>query len=98
MCDTHVIRLSRRLGLSENSDPVKLEFDLMAIVPWTKFGGWTMFSHYLIWHGRTICIARKPDCPHCPIAPTAPPPTTPNYGKHGLSHPVSFIGFIAISS
>lgn len=67
-CDTHVIRLSRRLGLSENSDPVKLEFDLMAIVPKTKFGGWTMFSHFIVFHGRTICKARKPDCPHCPIA------------------------------
>lgn len=71
-CDTHVIRLSRRLGLSENSDPVKLEFDLMAIVPETKFGGWTMFSHYIIFHGRTICKARKPNCPNCPIAPYCP--------------------------
>ena len=66
-CDTHVIRLSRRLGLSENADPVKLEFDLMEIVPKKKFGGWTMFSHYIIWHGRNICNARKPDCPNCPI-------------------------------
>jgi endonuclease-3 len=78
MCDTHVIRLSRRLGLSENSDPVKLEFDLMEIVPRTKFGGWTMFSHYLIWHGRNICIARKPDCPHCPIAPYCPSANNPD--------------------
>ena len=71
-CDTHVIRLSRRLGLSENSDPVKLEFDLMNIVPKTKFGGWTMFSHYLIFHGRNICKARKPDCPACSIAQYCP--------------------------
>jgi endonuclease-3 len=76
-CDTHVIRLSRRLGLSENSDPVKLEFDLMAIVPKTRYGGWTMFSHYLIFHGRTICIARKPDCPNCPIAPCCPAANNP---------------------
>ena len=76
-CDTHVIRLSRRLGLSENSDPVKLEFDLMDIVPKTKFGGWTMFSHYLIWHGRNICFARKPDCPHCPIAHYCPAANKP---------------------
>jgi len=72
ICDTHVIRLSRRLGLSKNSDPVKLEFDLMKIVPKTKFGGWTMFSHFIVFHGRTICKARKPDCPHCPIAPYCP--------------------------
>ncbi|MCI0498868.1 MAG: endonuclease III [Planctomycetales bacterium] len=81
-CDTHVIRLSGRLGLSENSDPVKLEFDLMEIVPKTKFGGWTMFSHYLIWHGRNICIARKPDCPHCPIAPYCPSAETLTCGEH----------------
>ena len=67
-CDTHVIRLSRRLGLSENKDPVKLEFDLMEIVPKRKFGGWTMFSHYIIFHGRNICKARKTDCDNCPIA------------------------------
>ncbi|HOL31370.1 MAG TPA: endonuclease III [Anaerohalosphaeraceae bacterium] len=78
MCDTHVIRLSRRLGLSRNSDPVKLEFDLMEIVPKTKLGGWTMFSHYLIWHGRTICTARKPDCPHCPIADCCPSANNPD--------------------
>lgn len=71
-CDTHVIRLSRRLGLSENADPVKLEFDLMAIVPKRKWGGWSLFSHLLIWHGRNICKARKPDCPNCPIAPHCP--------------------------
>jgi len=66
-CDTHVIRLSRRLGLSPNSDPVKLEFDLMEIVPKHKAGGWTQFSHYLIWHGRRVCKARKPACDPCPI-------------------------------
>lgn len=71
-CDTHVIRLSRRLGLSANSDPVKLEFDLMEIVPKDKYGGWTMFSHYIIWHGRAVCTARKPDCPHCPLARYCP--------------------------
>ncbi|UCE49894.1 MAG: endonuclease III, partial [Phycisphaerales bacterium] len=63
-CDTHVIRLSRRLGLSENSDPVKLEFDLAEIVPRAR---WTQFSHLLIHHGRNICKARKPDCGNCPI-------------------------------
>lgn len=77
-CDTHVIRLSRRLGLSENADPVKLEFDLMDIVPKTKFGGWTMFSHYIIFHGRNICQARKPDCPNCPIAEYCPAANNPD--------------------
>ena len=64
-CDTHVIRLSRRIGLSENSDPVKLEFDLSEIVPKRN---WTAFSHLVITHGRNICKARKPNCPECPIA------------------------------
>jgi endonuclease-3 len=68
-CDTHVIRLSRRLELSENDDPVKLEFDLMQIAPKKN---WTKFSHLLILHGRNICTARKPDCPHCPIAKFCP--------------------------
>lgn len=73
-CDTHVIRLSRRLGLSENSDPVKLEFDLAEIVPKKN---WTMFSHLLIFHGRNICKARKPNCPDCPIAKHCPSANDP---------------------
>jgi len=76
-CDTHVIRLSRRLGLSGNKDPVKLEFDLMEIVPRKKWGGWTMFSHLLIFHGRNICKARKPDCPNCPIEKQCPSANNP---------------------
>jgi len=64
-CDTHVIRLSRRLGLSPNSDAVKLEFDLAEIVPEKN---WTMFSHLLIFHGRNVCKARKPDCENCLIS------------------------------
>jgi endonuclease-3 len=68
-CDTHVIRLSRRLGLSENTDPVKLEFDLAEIIPKKN---WTMFSHTLILHGRNICKARKPDCKNCPISEYCP--------------------------
>ena len=71
-CDTHVIRLSRRLELSAHADPVKLEFDLMEIVPQRKWGGWTMFSHYLIWHGRRVCKARKPACGQCPISKHCP--------------------------
>ena len=73
-CDTHVIRLSRRLQLSENGDAVKLEFDLYEIVPKKN---WTMFGHLLIWHGRNICIARKPDCGHCPIAKYCPSANKP---------------------
>ena len=69
VCDTHVIRLSRRLGLSPNSDPVKLEFDLAEIVPRKN---WLLFSDLLIFHGRNICKARKPDCVNCPIAKYCP--------------------------
>lgn len=76
-CDTHVIRLSRRLGFSENSDPVKLEYDLMEIVPRKAMGGWTMFSHYIIWHGRNFCKARKPNCPDCPINKMCPSANRP---------------------
>ena len=74
-CDTHVIRLSRRLQLSENSDPVKLEFDLADIVPKKD---WTLFSHLLIFHGRRICTARKPNCPECPIAEHCPAANRPD--------------------
>ena len=73
-CDTHVIRLSRRLGLSSNSDPVKLEFDLGDIV---NKKDWTMFSHLIIFHGRNICKARKPDCENCPIAKFCPSANDP---------------------
>jgi endonuclease-3 len=68
-CDTHVIRLSRRLGLSANSDPVKLEFDLAEILPKSI---WTVFSHALILHGRAVCKARKPDCDDCPLSKYCP--------------------------
>lgn len=74
-CDTHMIRLSRRLGLSSNSDPVKLEFDLADIVPKRN---WTLYNHLIITHGRTICTARKPDCDHCPIAMVCPAVKTPS--------------------
>jgi endonuclease-3 len=74
-CDTHVIRLSRRIGLSENTDAVKLEFDLAEIVPKKN---WTMFSHLLIFHGRNICKARKPDCENCPISKYCPAANNPS--------------------
>jgi len=76
-CDTHVIRLSRRLGLSANKNPVKLEFDLMEIVPRRKWGGWTMFSHLLIFHGRGVCKARQPDCANCAIMGDCPAANNP---------------------
>jgi endonuclease-3 len=77
VCDTHVIRLSRRLQLSENADPVKLEYDLMEIVPRKRGGGWTLFSHVIVWHGRNICKARRPDCPNCVIADHCPAANNP---------------------
>lgn len=68
-CDTHVIRLSRRLGLSANMDPVKLEFDIAEIVPMKD---WSHFCHALILHGRRVCKARKPDCDNCKISQYCP--------------------------
>jgi len=62
--DTHVRRVSRRIGLTKKDDPVKIEFDLMEIVPQEE---WTHFSNLLIWHGRRTCVARKPLCGICPI-------------------------------
>ena len=60
--DTHVIRLSNRLDLTHNTDPKKIEQDLMAVIPQNK---WILFSHQLIWHGRRVCVARKPRCVEC---------------------------------
>jgi endonuclease III len=60
--DTHVQRLSNRLDLTHNEDPKKIEQDLMAIIPQSK---WIIFSHQLIWHGRRVCIARRPKCIDC---------------------------------
>lgn len=62
--DTHVHRVSQRIGLTKNDDPVKIEFDLMEIAPKEE---WTHFSNLLIWHGRKTCVARKPLCESCPI-------------------------------
>ena len=60
--DTHVQRLSQRLDLTKNTDPKKIELDLMQIIPREK---WIVFSHQLIWHGRRVCNARKPKCVEC---------------------------------
>jgi endonuclease-3 len=62
--DTHVGRISKRLGLTANKDPVKIEFDLMEIIPKKE---WSDFSLQLIFFGRAICKARKPACPVCPL-------------------------------
>ena len=62
--DTHVKRVSNRLGLTENQDPVKIEYDLMELVPQKE---WTHFSHLIIFHGRNTCMARKPLCGECVI-------------------------------
>ena len=62
--DTHVGRITQRMGLTREQDPVKIEFDLMEIIPKDK---WTAFSHQLIQHGRKICNARKPKCTMCPL-------------------------------
>ena len=67
--DTHVRRLSRRLGLSENDDPNKIEEDLMRIVPKKH---WLYFNYLLVEHGRKICQARKPKCDSCKITPYCP--------------------------
>ena len=62
--DTHVRRVSQRIGLTQKDDPVKIEFDLMEVVPKEE---WTHFSNLLIWHGRRTCGARKPLCDSCAI-------------------------------
>ena len=62
--DTHMSRVAKRIGLTENEDPVKIELDLKQIVP---EGSWTDFSLLMIVHGRYICKARKPDCPTCSL-------------------------------
>ena len=62
--DTHVHRISRRLELTTQDDPPKIELDLMRVIPREK---WILFSHQIIWHGRKLCYARKPKCADCPL-------------------------------
>ncbi len=64
--DTHCGRVAQRIGLTREKDPVKIEFDLMPLVPKAR---WVKFSHQMIWHGRSICTAKNPKCPQCPILP-----------------------------
>src|SRR5437763_2463497 len=67
--DTHVTRVSGRLGLTANFDPVKIEEDLMKLIPPKE---WTVFSHRLIAHGRSLCVARKPKCAQCDLNDVCP--------------------------
>jgi endonuclease-3 len=67
--DTHVSRLAPRLGLTTETEPVKIEQDLMKLIPRDQ---WSIFAHRLIWHGRRVCHAKKPDCEHCALAPLCP--------------------------
>ena len=67
--DTHVLRISRRLGLTKQKDPVKIEQDLMELVPKKE---WIDFSHRMIHHGRQVCAAKKPRCSICPLGKVCP--------------------------
>jgi endonuclease III len=67
--DTHVARISFRLGLTDETDPVKIEQVLMKLAPREQ---WTLISHLLIWHGRRRCFARKPDCKNCEVLKLCP--------------------------
>jgi endonuclease III len=67
--DTHVRRLAQRLGLTKQEDPVKIERDLMKLVPREH---WRLFPHLLIWHGRRVCIARRPLCEQCVLSDLCP--------------------------
>ncbi|HEX9670226.1 MAG TPA: endonuclease III, partial [Thermoanaerobaculia bacterium] len=67
--DTHVQRLSRRLGLTDETDPEKIERDLMGLVPQDE---WTLWSHLLINHGRSVCKARRPECGRCVVNELCP--------------------------
>ncbi|CAO0820344.1 endonuclease III [Desulfarculales bacterium] len=73
--DTHVGRVAKRLGLTQEDDPVKVEFQLMDLVPKKR---WILFSHQVILHGRQVCQAKKPRCSECPLSPHCP-------HSHGLA-------------
>jgi endonuclease-3 len=79
LVDTHVQRLSQRLGLTHQTTPEKIEQELMALIPPAQ---WTLFSHWLIWHGRRRCMARNPDCPGCELRTLCP-----SAGQVGIPKP-----------
>ncbi len=82
--DTHVQRLARRLGLTREPDPVAIEKALMPLFPRDT---WTLLSHWLIWHGRRICLARKPDCARCVLSDVCP-----SAMAHGTESLATFAG------
>ncbi|MBX9722128.1 MAG: hypothetical protein K2X81_12080 [Candidatus Obscuribacterales bacterium] len=67
--DTHVQRLTQRLGMTKNTDPYKIEMDLQKLFPEED---WTKYSITLIWHGRRLCFARNPECSKCPLKSICP--------------------------
>ncbi len=84
--DTHVSRLSQRLGLTRKKTPEHIETDLMKLVPREQ---WTLFSHWLIWHGRRRCAARKPDCDGCELKALCPQVglgQSPQSSRHKMPH------------
>jgi endonuclease-3 len=81
--DTHVIRLSHRFRITRQTDAEKIEQDLMKLVPRKH---WTMWSHWLIWHGRRRCFARRPDCHHCEIFRLCP--SGPKFIRSGEALPL----------
>jgi endonuclease-3 len=70
--DTHVARVAQRLGLTNETDPAKIEQDLMRLLPREQ---WTVFAHRMIWHGRRVCTAKNPDHENCLLAPLCPTAT-----------------------
>ena len=85
--DTHVRRLSQRLGLTRHDDPVKIERDLQRIVPRER---WGLFPHLLIWHGRRVCLARAPRCEECVLnrlCPSSRVETQPLFGPQASVAP-----------
>lgn len=82
--DTHVMRLSQRLGLSSSDDPVDIEQDLMKLLPQDR---WATFANRLIWHGRRVCMAKNPDHEHCILAPVCPTYALVQLGKSPLTKP-----------
>lgn len=84
--DTHVARLSHRLRLTRQADPEKIEQDLMKLVPRNH---WTDWSHWLIWHGRRRCFARRPDCHHCEIFSLCP--SGKIFVRSGEARPLDFV-------
>ncbi len=83
--DTHVARVTARLELTTQTDPVRIEQELMEILPQEQ---WTEFAHRVIWHGRRVCGAKAPDCDHCSLAPHCPSASTIRSVPGKLSKPV----------